>query len=458
MLDQVIDTIARHRMLSPGDRVVAAVSGGPDSVCLLDVLSKLAPRMGIIVAGVAHLNHKLRGEASDEDERFVAAVGQRYGIPCCREQANLTGEGNLEEDARQARQRFFARLIREGVADKVATGHTLDDQAETVLFRLLRGSGPAGMSGVLPVTSEGLIRPLLEVTHAEVEEYLKSCGIEWRQDATNFSSRFSRNRIRHELLPLLKSEWNPRIPEALARYADIAQEEERWWEAEIALVAGRVLEKSEGGVEASASTIAELPRGMARRLVRHAFREVRRADGQPDFDHVECVRELAGRREGEGKVEFAGVEVIRSFGRLRFQRAGSDPSLVDVPVQIPGRYSFGRAFVCFEVACFDEREDTRTAHGCASLKLKGLTELKPLELRSWRVGDRYHPVGRSRSYTLHELFQRAQVPSWRRHAWPIVASDSQIVWVRVFGVASGFAAETGTSPVLRIWEENVSKR
>ena len=457
MLDRVMSTIARHRMVTPGDRLVAAVSGGPDSVCLLDVLVQIAPRLGVTVAGVAHLNHKLRGEASEEDERFVAALAQRCEVQFYLEQANLTGAGNLEEAGRQARNEFLASLIREGIANKVATGHTLDDQAETVLFRLLRGSGPGGMAGILPLTDEGLVRPLLKVTRAEVEEYLKSRGIEWREDATNRSSRFSRNRIRHDLLPHLRREWNPRVAETFARYAEIAQEEERWWDAEIARVAAKILEPTEGGLEASAAKIAELPRAISRRLVRYAVRRVRCAEGQPDFEHVEWVLDLACQEKGDGKVEFAGIEVVRSFGWLRVQRAGNRPIVPDIAVQVPGRYPFGAAIVCFEEAFFDAAEGIRAAPGCVSLKLRGLSELKPLELRSWRVGDRYHPVGKSRNYTLHELFQRAQVPSWRRHAWPIVAAGSQVVWVRKFGVASGFAPETETEAVLRIWEENVPK-
>jgi tRNA(Ile)-lysidine synthase len=436
-------------MLSPGDRVIAAVSGGPDSVCLLDVLHELAPAVDATLAGLAHLNHNLRGEASRDDERFVAALAQRYGLEFYREEANLS-EGNLEESARQARRAFFARLIRIGAATRIATGHTLDDQAETVLFRLLRGSGPGGLSGILPITAEGLIRPLLEVTRADVEEHLRSKGLSWRQDATNLDARFSRNRLRQELLPLLRREWNPRISEALARYAEIAHEEERWWEAEIGRVAANVLEHADSGIAFEAKSIAELPKAMARRLIRHAFRQVRCAEAPPDFEHVERVLDLAEGHPGEGKLEFDGLEVIRSFDRLRLQRAGGQIHTADTPVSIPGRYPFGNALVYFELA-----DALREPLDCVSLKLQGLGELPPLELRSWRVGDRYHPVGKSRDYTLHELFQRAQVPSWQRHVWPIVAIGSRIVWVRKFGVASEFAAESGTGPVLRIWEENV---
>ena len=446
MLDRLIRAVSRHRMLSPADRVIAAVSGGPDSVCLLDVLSQLAPMAGATLVGVAHLNHKLRGEASDEDQRFVAALAQRYGVEFHLEKANLPAKGNLEEVARHARRNFFARLIREGAASKVATGHTLDDQAETVLFRLLRGSGPGGISGILPSTMEGLIRPLLEITREQVREYLNSRGFQWREDASNLDVRFSRNRIRHELLPLLGREWNPRISEALARHAEISWVEEQWWKEEIGRVAAHILKESGEGLEADARDIAELPKALGRRLVRHAFHWVRCEEGQASLSHVDDVLEIAAGERGEGQIGFGGVEIIRSFGRLRFQRVENRvPDFCRV-VEVPGRYPFPGTLVCFELA-----EGTCQAGDCASLELLGLGELRPLQLRSWRVGDRYRPVGKSRDYTLHELFQRARVPSWRRHAWPVVAMESRIVWVREFGVASDFAV--GRGRVLRIREK-----
>ena len=164
------------------------------------------------MAGVAHLNHKLRGEASEEDERFVAGLAARHGVPFYREEAaaGIAG-GNLEQNARRERLKFFSRLIGEGKANRIATGHTRDDQAETVLFRLLRGSGLTGLAGILPVTREGLIRPLLDVSRAEVEEFLRARGTAWREDCSNHDRRFARNRIRHDLLPRLAREWNPEI-------------------------------------------------------------------------------------------------------------------------------------------------------------------------------------------------------------------------------------------------------
>lgn len=454
VLDTVLTTISRYSMLTSGTRVIAAVSGGPDSVCLFHVLRELAPHFGATLAGVAHLNHKLRGAASDEDERFVAAIAAEHGVAFHREEAHFEGRaGNLEQAARQARQSFFSRLIQQGVADRIATGHTSDDQAETVLFRVLRGCGIAGLAGVLPVTNEGLIRPLLDVSRAEIEEFLESRGIAWREDSTNREGRFARNKIRHELLPQLAREWNPQISKALSQLADLAREEEQWWKSEINRRFEDLFSRSNGEVEVCADELAALPKAIARRLVRFA---IERQSGHPaDYSHVEGILDLAQRPEGTGTLQLPGLVVMRSFGRLRFMRPGRPLIPEAVPVQIPGKYQWagGSIGLAIETPGPRNRETNFDRTGCARLKLCGGRDSAPLELRGWRAGDHYRPAGRSRDHKIKEMFQEASVPSWQRYSWPIITSGSKILWARDFGAAAEFAADRETSPVLCIWEE-----
>ena len=434
----------RYNMLAPGDRVVAAVSGGADSVCLLSVLGELASRLEVTVAGVAHLNHKLRGEASEEDERFVAALAARHGVPFYREESGAgQAGGNLEQTARRERLQFFSRLIREGKASRIATGHTRDDQAETVMFRLLRGSGLAGLAGILPVTAEGLIRPLLDAGRAEVREFLRERGIAWREDASNEDRRFARNRIRRDLLPQLAREWNPEIGAALGHLADLAGEEERWWRAEIGTLADKLFSAVEGGVEIRAEALAGLPRAAARRLVRHVIRRVGRG---AEFEHVEKVIGLAQSRHGSGCVELPGMVAERSFDWMRFAAPGGHLTPRAVTVEAPGRYLWAGGEVCFEV-----NEKPQRA-GCVRLKWRGQPVPARLELRGWKAGDHYRPWGLPRDQKIQEMFQKARVPSWKRELWPIVSNGSKIVWVRDFGAAADFAGE-GPGPSLWIWEE-----
>jgi tRNA(Ile)-lysidine synthase len=435
-------------MLTPGDRVVAAVSGGRDSVCLLAVLCEVVGRVGASVTGVAHLNHKLRGDASEEDERFVAGLAARHGVPFYREEAAVgQAAGNLEQAARRARLQFFSRLIAEGKANRVATGHTRDDQAETVLFRLLRGSGLAGLAGILPVTKEGLIRPLLDAGRAEVEDFLRMRGMSWREDASNRDHRFARNRIRHDLLPQLAGEWNPGISGALGHMADLAGEEERWWQGKIARLGKNLLVESDGGVEIRADAVAALPLAVSRRLVRHV---VRRAGGRAmEFEHVEKAISLARSERASGCLELPGLLVRRSFDWLRFAAAGAQ--LLDSPepvrVEAPGRYPWAGGEICFEIT------EKPEGPGCARLKLKRQSVAARLELRGWRAGDHYRPWGRSRDQKIKEMLQRARVPSWKREFWPIVTNGCKILWVRKFGAAAEFAADGAPGPSLVIWEE-----
>src|ERR1035441_1467406 len=207
MIDRVAKTIARYSMFQPDQRVGVAVSGGADSVSLLHVLRELAPRWNLRLV-VLHLDHKLRGEESHQDAAFVRDLAATLDLPFEFEETDVaalcreTGE-NIEQAARAARLEFFRRVIQAETVDRVAAGHTRSDQAETVLFRFLRGSGTAGLAGIRPVTDDGIVRPLVEIDRPEIERYLRARGIAWRNDSTNASTAFARNRIRHELLPQL---------------------------------------------------------------------------------------------------------------------------------------------------------------------------------------------------------------------------------------------------------------
>jgi tRNA(Ile)-lysidine synthase len=442
LLEQVAATISRHNMLESGARVVVAVSGGPDSVCLLHVLREL----NIRIIAVAHLNHKLRGADSDEDERFVAAMARDAGLGFHGGIATLRG-GNLEQTARRARREFFHDLIRRGLADRIALGHTRDDQAETVLFRMLRGSGLAGLAGILPVTAEGLIRPLLGVTRGDVETFLRERGIPWREDASNLEPRFARNRIRHELLPRLKQDWNPRLTEALVHLADLSYEEERWWASEVARLAGQMLVRSPGAVEVPANDLAQLPRAISRRLIRHAIRQVKGNLHAVQFSHIEDVLNLP---ETGGKAQLPGIHAIRSFDWIRLEVPGqAQGGLPNGEMTVPGRRLApdGNSMICLDVIGREQGADA-----CATLKSDLYFRSIPdkLVLRGWMPGDRYCPVGHANDRKLKELFQRQRIPSWRRPFWPILCCGDKILWARDFGPAAEYGKQSGSGPRFRL--------
>src|SRR5258708_16874429 len=222
MLDRIAEFIARHEMFPAGSRAGVAVSGGADSVFLLHALRELAPRMNLDLS-VVHVDHGIRGQASHEDAEFVRSLAAKFELPLQILSANVPAlTGNLEEAARDVRRGYFAGLVEDGTVNRIATGHTRNDQAETVLYRILRGASLSGLSGILPVTKEGVVRPLLEIDRAEIECWLRERAIAWRTDEPNRDFSYARNRLRPELLPQLRDHFNPRLDQALSNIATLA--------------------------------------------------------------------------------------------------------------------------------------------------------------------------------------------------------------------------------------------
>jgi tRNA(Ile)-lysidine synthase len=461
VLQRIAQTIAGHRMFEPGQQVGVAVSGGADSVCLLYVLLELAPQWDLGLS-VLHLDHGLRGEESRQDAEFARGLADRLGLPLSLRETRLApSPDNLEQAARQARLAFFRETMAGGTIQRVATGHTRSDQAETVLFRFLRGSGSAGLAGIRPVTSEGIVRPLIEVERSEVRQFLLDRGIAWREDSTNRSLQFARNRIRHELLPQIAREWNPAIGETLANTADWALAEEAWWEEEIDRLASQHFTTSNRAILLRAGVLAGLPLAVARRLVRRAM-ELAKGDLRGiDFGHIRSVMDLARSTEGHGRLQAPGLDIFRSFEWLRFGTPGAgglgarDYRLTPA---VPGTVRVPGANLAISLELIDKSGPSMPPDwvynswmGCLDWqRLSG-----SLELRNWRPGDQYQPVGYSGQEKIKTLFQQARIPLWERRHWPVLTDGSSIVWARRFGPAAGLAAEQDAKVVLKIREDAV---
>src|SRR5690606_7110870 len=229
VMDRVLETARRCRMWAPGDRIVVAVSGGPDSVALLHVLTRLKDQESLDLV-VAHLNHRLRGRSADEDAAFVGSLAERWGLPAVVEEADVArmarqrGVG-IQEAAREARYAFFSRVAEAWGAARIALAHHADDQVETVLFRLIRGTGTRGLAGIPPVRGP-IIRPLIDVSREDIVAYCRRHRLPYRTDPSNRDMRYRRNRIRWELIPLLEERYNPRVREAIVRMARILRDED----------------------------------------------------------------------------------------------------------------------------------------------------------------------------------------------------------------------------------------
>lgn len=428
LIERVAEFVVRHGLFPPGCRVGVAVSGGADSVCLLKVLMELAPRWDLHLR-VLHLDHGLRGTESRADAGFVERLAAASGLPFDLRSVNVAAlGGNLEQAAREARRGFYLGLLRDGVVDRVATGHTADDQAETVLFRFLRGAGITGLAGMRALTPDGIARPLLELRRVEIRSWLSDRGIGWREDSSNAERRFARNRIRLDLLPALERDWNPSLAGTLVQLSRIARDEEDYWEKAVQALAAEHLRMDASAVLVNAKVLAELPPAASRRLVRHTIEVAKGGLSGVEFHHVERVLNLARKRDGHGRLLLPGLDVWRSFGTLRFHRAdGGAPAFPHV--------------VWNEI-------DTPVPGDC----LDADRLIGPLTVRNWQPGDAMMLAGHGNETKIKDLFQRHRVPCWDRGAWPMVTSGGHIVWTRQFGVDARFAAGPGCKKLLLVRE------
>ncbi|WP_321478131.1 tRNA lysidine(34) synthetase TilS [uncultured Paludibaculum sp.] len=453
LLQRVARTIDKYDMLRPGDRVGVAVSGGADSVCLAAVLRELSARLGIQLH-ILHLNHGLRGTESDGDAGFVAALAGEWGLPCTVGRIELLdGKGNLEQEARRARQRFFRESARTLDLRRVATGHTLSDQAETVLFRLVRGTGPAGLTGILPVTAEGIIRPLLEVERVDIRDWLGAHGLVWREDSSNLDLRFRRNVLRQRILPDLETHVRTGSGRALARLASIAASEEDYWRG-VVEEAYQSSVSTENPLIFNTIEIRRLHPALARRVLRLGLERVAGSLRRFTHEHIERLFRLASQLAGDGQAVLPGVSAWRSFEWLRLTAAGVDAA-EDWSVELPEPGLAPGAPVSLEVI-----EEAAVwpgpAEGPDCLYNVGRDWLDfdrlsfPLLLRNMRAGDTYQPIGRDGPLKVTDLMQMERVPSWNRRNWPMIVSKGRIVWSRRFGSAAWAVAGPGTRRVLRV--------
>ena len=488
---RLMQAIQRSGLIREGDRVGVAVSGGADSVTLLLLLVAAKKKLGITLC-VLHFNHKLRGGAADSDEKFVGALAHKYKLPFYSAAAAVksiakTDKANLEATARRLRYAFFAQCASEHNLDKVAVAHTADDQAETVLAHILRGSGLAGLGGIHPRV-EKIVRPLLSVARADLRLYLKAHKQTWREDATNRDTAKTRARIRKKLIPLLTREFQPRIVEHLASLSSHAREDDALLNdladerlrTSLEIIPGGAIIRIE---ELLACTIQEnaLARmedrspeqatstGLSGRLVRLIVSRVKRAqvgkaknnsaDGEFSALHVRQVLDLARHGKTGSSLPLPGnMEVRRHRDALVFcvkEAAALSPreyaykidSLATLNgIRVP---ELGCVFRFTVIDWHGQRGETRLSGEV----LDGARLNFPLTLRSWRYGDRFCATGHSKPEKLKRLFNEKGIDRWQRAGWPVVVTGRDLAWSRSFGASAKFAAHDGTKTGIVIVEE-----
>ena len=453
VLDQVLRTVSRYNMLAAEARAGVAVSGGADSVALLHILVRLGgPRRWALE--VLHFDHGLRGEESDGDRRFVEELADKLGLPFHVERADVRAAAtgaNLEQTARQMRYRSFKEVRERRGLDVVATGHTASDQAETVLMRVLRGAAAESLAAIRPVNDGWIVRPLIEVTREDVREWLRAQGLEWREDSSNIDSCYDRNRMRHELLPLLRHEWNPAVDEALARLATAFARDEEFWEAQVEAVWAAAVTRSRYGIVVDLKALEGAHAALQVRVWKKACAEAAGAAPRIEGEHLEALLKLARQRAGAGKLSLPGVRAWRSFHQVlihpvdrRFERPPG------VELCAPGEAELEQGGVRILLR---HAEPGAGAYNGNSERLGGALAPGPFMLRTWQDGDAYRPRGSRDRRTIQALLQSRRVPAWERCAWPVLEWHGQVVWARRFGVAAEYAAENGSAFPIEILEE-----
>ncbi len=470
ILKRVQRTIETYGLLAPGDGVVVGVSGGPDSVCLLHVLLRLREEYDLRLH-VAHLNHGARGAEADADADFVAALAAEWGLPVTIERQDIPALAikqrmAFEETARRARYTFLAQTAVKAGASKIAVGHNGDDQAETVLMHFLRGAGLAGLRGMLPLTTftdlrgmkqeaggtrhdsrilppaSFIVRPLLEISRASIEAYCTRQNLAPRVDRSNLDTTYFRNRLRHELLPLLEK-YNPNVRDRLrhtasvvaADYELLTQLRERAW-------ANVVREERETTIIFDQDVWRALPVALQRATLRRAAYRLRRTLRDVNFVHVEHARQVGLRGEtGDQATLPMGLALTVSYDTLTVGDAGDagpppDEPLLwgeePLPVQSPGATPLPQSQWTLHVKNLREWDLTQitanTDPWTAYLDADAL--VGPLALRSRRRGDRFRPQGMGgHSVKLSAFLINLKVPRvWRDHV-PLLVAGNEIAWV-----------------------------
>jgi tRNA(Ile)-lysidine synthase len=438
-----VEKALREAGSAPGHRLLAAVSGGVDSMVLLDALVCLRERLGIRVH-VAHIHHGLRGRAADADAAFVTAEAARrgLGVSIARLDPGERRPGeSVQAWARAARYRHLDAIAERVGASHIAVAHTQDDQAETVLLNLLRGTGPRGLAGI-PPTRRRILRPLLQVSRVEVEAYASSRQVGFRTDASNTSDAYRRNRVRHHLLPLLAKEYNPRIVESLAGLAGLMREDD----SALAEQADRLLAKSGRVVDRTvildAATLAAAPPSVVRRAFHGAFQQASQAAHSLTRRHLDAMR---GLLSGGGMVRLPGGLVGQRAGKdIRIGRPAADPQAPGpvAPAKIPVRPGVWMAWPPLACRIRVRRLGSGRVPRADSTRWQGVLSprvlLTQLSLRARRPGDRFRPLGMRGQKKLQDYFVDAKIPREERERVPLLLAGGRIASVIGYRIAEEF--------------------
>lgn len=436
MFREFIKTVKKYRMFSGGEKIVVGVSGGIDSMVLLTLLQQFVEKFqGELV--VAHLNHGLRGKESDHDESFVKNIAEAVGLSCITKKINVGDialkEGlNLQDAARSARYSFFEEVLEDLGCDSIALGHNADDQAETMLMRIIRGSGIKGLGGIPPVRGV-IIRPLIELTREDINAYATKNSINFTEDSSNIKTSYLRNKLRHQLIPTLK-EYNPRICHELNLLSSINRDVESYLQDEVEKIFKKAIcPESEDGVAVflDLSTFNKIPAALKAKVIMKAVERLMGSSSGLFSAHILDVESLALNGVSGRSINLPkGLIVLLEYGRLIFScdARPKDDSFFKCLLNIPGDTIIQEAGIILR-ASKAIREGSNLKGDKKSIYLDMKLFSEPFEVRNFIAGDRIRIKGMSGRKKLKDLFIDEKVPPRLRRKIPILVSGSEILWV-----------------------------
>lgn len=439
MLDRVRGTIHKYSMFAPGDRVLVGVSGGPDSVVLLHILKKLTTELSLELF-VAHLNHRLRGRDAVEDAESVQRLAGQLEIPAVIESRDVAGfarENNLstQEAAREVRYRFFIETAKKLGCSKLATGHNANDQAETVLFQLLRGSGVKGLGGIPPVRDGWVVRPLIETRRREIEQYCLDHRLPTRIDPSNLKTVYTRNKIRLQLFPLLEQEYNINLVETLLRTSEIMREHDEFMSALVLNAWENVCTKqAETEITVNLEVFLKLPPVLQPLVFRYAWEKLSGSAHNLGFVHLTKSLELLRSGQTGSKMDLpGGITMTKSYGEFYLSGTthGEAANLqFSYHLHVPGTTLIPETGDSFEVEVIEDTSELHDINRHNEIVIDLDLVSQPLTVRSRKQGERFRPRGQAGSQKVKKFLIDNKISRRERARLPLlVTADDQVIWV-----------------------------
>ena len=452
IIKTVIDSILKYNMIKAGERIIVAVSGGPDSICLMDVLADLSAEMDIDLV-IAHYEHGLRPGEDVHETDLVRRYADSRGLPFETEKAfGLSPvSSSLEEKARELRYDFLERTRQKFKAHKIAMGHNLNDQAETVLMRLLRGSGMTGLSGIPPVRDNTIIRPLIEIGREDIIAYLEYRNLEYATDSSNNDNRFLRNKMRLELLPeLLK--YQPGLVEILGRLSDNLRDENSFFESQTDRWVDENIKQDESGAHyIDIPLLNELPSAFVRRIIRNIVKRYNKTLYAIDSDHVEAIIDLTANEKPNIPIDLPGDLVVRKeYSRLIFTSQKTAPDGFFYEIREKGEYYIHEINRTLTIEEFTGEQQTLITSDADTAFLDNDLLPCPLIIRNSRPGDRFVPLGMTGKKKIKDFFIDQKIPPAIRKQTPILVKDNETVWVCGHRIDNRYKVTSNTKNILKI--------